>query len=133
VKLSNTQWLGFCFFVGSLLPAYLIADWQYEKKLTMINSVLEREQSIHESTDKLVRNCEDLNQQTASSYGPNHTICKQGREMHERTDLVKTQLSLEKEHLQVAFWLSFLAVVASINFIGYVLYKGKQHLNSEPL
>jgi ABC-type multidrug transport system fused ATPase/permease subunit len=131
MKLSKTQWLWLSFFVASLLPAYLIASWQYEKKLSAINSILEREQSIHESTGKLIKNCDELNQATASPYGPNHTICKQGREMHEHTALAKEKLNMEKEHLQLSRWMSFIALIAAINFIGILLHKGKQLLNSE--
>lgn len=133
MKLSSSQWLALTLLLGSLPPAYLVADWQYEKKLVNINAELKREQSIHESTDKLIKNCEDLNQETATSYGPNHTICKQGREMHERTDRAKTNLTIEKEYFKISFWISFLAVVIGINLTGYILYKGKKHLNSEPL
>ena len=131
MKLSSTQWVGLCFFVASLMPAYLVADWQYEKKLTTINAALEREQSIHESTDKLVRNCEHLNQEIGTAYGPNYTICKQGRDIHDHTALAQDGLTAEKDHLKFSLWMIFLAMTTGINVIGYTLYKGAQYLNSD--
>lgn len=133
MKLSTTQWLWISFFVASVLPAYLISNWQYEKKLSAINAILEREQSIHASTDKLIKNCEELNQANPSTYGPNQTICKQGRELHERTDLAKEKLNMEKAQLQVSAWISFFTLLAGINLVGYILYKGRQRLSSEHL
>ena len=132
MKLSSTQWVAISFFVMSLLPAYLVANWQYEKKLTTVNAALEREQSIHESTDKLIKNCENLNQETGTAYGPNYTICKQGREIHEHTELAEDTLTAEREDLKFSMWLIFLAMTTGMNLMGYTLYKGAQYLNSEP-
>lgn len=133
MKFSHLQKIGLVFFAISLLPAYLIADWRYEVKSVAIAEILERENSLHKSADKLLSNCEKVNANQESHYDATHQICIQGQAIHEHTSLAMENLTAEKAHIKAVMWVHFLSLILGLNLLGLLIYQGKKFLISEKM
>lgn len=131
MNLSSRQKLWIFFFACSLLPAYWFANWRYETKFTSITTTIEREQSLHASTDKLLSNCQKISAGNAASYEATDLICKLGQDTHEHTFNAIENLTAEKNSLNIFFMLNFLSFAAGLNLIGVLLYQANNYLKSE--
>ncbi len=131
MNLSSRQKKWIIFFVCSLLPAYWFSNWRYETKFASITSTIEREQSLHTSTDKLLSNCKKISAGNAAAYEATDRICKLGQETHEHTFSTIENLKAEIGNLKIFFMVNFLALAAGLNLIGVLLYQANNYLKSE--
>lgn len=131
MKLSRMQKIGLVFFLCTLLPAYLIANWRYHANLNAITDKFDREQKLHFSTDKLVSNCERNEEKENNHYGSNHQICDQGLQEHASTSHVMDILMQEKASNETRWYRNFFLSVLILNLFGFFIYKGNAFLNRE--
>ena len=131
MKLTRIQKIGLAFFIGSLLPAYLIANWRYEVKLADLNAMFQKEQSLHLSTDRLLENCENNPAHKAQPYDATHRICSQGSDIHARTQHVMTILSEDKAKNDIARYQIFGLVLLIFNLCALAIYKASIYLRRE--
>ena len=131
MSLSRIQKIAIVFFIASLLPAYLIAQWRYGANISSIQDKFERERNLHLSTDKLLINCERNEKKENTAYDANHRICDQGLRTHELTSLAMTALDQEKARNSVWWYANFLLSVVLLNFLGFAVYKGNIFLKRE--
>ena len=135
MKFTQVQKIGFFFFICTLLPSYLIAQWRHDDNLATLTEQLEREQTLHTSTDKLLNNCERNEKREPNAFDANHQICTQGLQEHDHTTRVMNALEAEKKRNDVRWYKSFLLSVLFFNFLGFGIYKAitilKRDLNSD--
>ena len=133
MNLTRLQKISLAFFIGTCVPAYLIADWRHNAQLAHIVQEIEQEQALHLSAEKLISNCQQNEANTAAGYGPHHQICANGVDTHERTAQAIETLTQERDNLPWRKLRHFLWAVISFNLVGFVLYKGHQLLRLEKL
>jgi hypothetical protein len=131
MKLSRRQQAALAFFVCSLLPAYLIANWRYEAQLAVLNEMLQKEQALHMSTDKLLGHCENNSAHKAEPYDATHRICSQGSDLHARTEQAMTLLTEEKAKNETKWYRNFGLIVLLLNLMAFTLYKASIYLRRE--
>jgi len=131
MTLNRIQKIGIAFFISSLLPAYLLADWRYQANQTTITDRYEREQALHLSTDKLLDNCEKDQTNENTPYGVHHQICNQGTQEHAQTERAMGLLDQEKARNEVRMYQNFILFVLLFNLLGFVTYKASQFLARE--
>lgn len=127
MTLTRFQKMCVAFFVCTLLPAYLIADWRHSTTLATLDSAYAREQDLHQSTDKLLSNCE----RNDTPYDANQQICNQGQRIHAQTSQAMELLSQEKVHNDSQWHRNFWLSVLLFNLLGWILYKGRIALSQE--
>lgn len=131
MKLSRIQKISLAFFLCTLLPAYLIANWRHEANLNVITDKFEREQKLHISTDKLLSNCERNEDKENDHYSANHQICEQGLQEHTSTSHVMDILTQEKTSNETRWYRNFFLSILILNLLGLSIYKGNAFLNRE--
>lgn len=131
MKLTRRQKIGIAFFIFSLLPAYLFANWRHQANLEGITDRYERVQALHLSTDKLVSNCEKNQRNENTPYGANHQICDQGSQEHSQTERAMNLLDQEKARNDVRFYQNFILFALLLNLLGFVTYKASQFMAKE--
>lgn len=127
MKLTRIQKIGMALFIASLLPASLIANWRYDAQLAGLNAMFEKEQALHQSTEKLLVNCE----KTATSYDAMHQICAQGSQIHERTAHAMALLTQEKASNEIKWYRNFALTVLFINLLAFFVYRIGIYLKRE--
>jgi hypothetical protein len=127
MTLTRLHKMGVAFFVCTLIPAYLIADWRHSANLASLDAAYAREQDLHESTDKLLSNCE----RNDTPYDANQQICNQGQRMHAQTSQAMELLSQEKIHNDSQWHRNFWLSVLLFNLLGWGLYKARVALSQE--
>ena len=133
MSISRMQKIGLAFFLCTLLPAYLIANWRHETNLNAITDRFEREQKLHLSTDKLVSNCERNEEKESDHYSANHQICTQGLEEHASTSQAMDVLTQEKMQNETHWYRNFFVSVAVLNLLGLLFYQGTAVLKREQI
>jgi hypothetical protein len=128
MTLTRRQTIGLLFFVGSLLPAYLIANWRYDAKLASVIEMFEKEQALHLSTDKLVSNCEKIAASKANPYDATHQICDQGTDTHARTEQAMNLLTQEKVANEMAWYRNFALSVMFFNLLALAIDRVNTYL-----
>jgi len=131
MSLSRIQKIAIALFIGSFLPAYLMAQWRYDANISSIQDKFERERNLHLSTDKLLVNCERNEKKENTAYDANHRICDQGLKTHELTSQAMSALDQENTHSRVWWYVNFLLSVLVLNFLSFAIYKGKTFLKRE--
>lgn len=131
MKLSRPQQAILAFFVCSLLPAFLIANWRYEAQLTGLNEMLQKEQALHLSADKLLGNCENNNAHKAEPYDASYRICSQGSDTHARTENAMNWLNEERAKNEMKWYRNFGLAVLLLNLMAFTLYRGYIYLKYE--
>ena len=131
MKLTRLQKIAIAFFIFSLLPAYLLANWRHQDNLEAINDRYQREQALHLSTDKLLNNCEKSQRNENTPYGANHQICDQGSQEHSQTERAMNLLDQEKARNDVRFYQNFLLFALVLNLLGFVTHKASQFMARE--
>ncbi len=127
MQLTRIQKIGMALFIASLLPAALIANWRYNTKLDSLSAMFEKEQTLHQSTEKLLVNCE----KTATSYDATHQICAQGSQVHERTANAMALLTQEKASNEIKWYRNFALTVLLINLLAFFVYRIGVYLKRE--
>jgi len=97
------------------VPAYFIANLRYHANIDTLDYAFEREKDLHQSTDKLLQNCERNEQKEATSYGAGRVICDQGAQAHERTERVMADLEARKDHARTQWYQTFVIAVLVMN------------------
>ena len=133
MSISRMQKIGLAFFLCTLLPAYLIANWRHETNHNAITDRFEREQKLHLSTDKLVSNCERNEEKESDHYSANHQICTQGLEKHASTSQAMDVLTQEKMQNETHWYRNFFVSVAVLNLLGLLFYQGTAVLKREQI
>lgn len=128
MKLTALQKICLVFFACTLVPAYLAANWRYEANFTALSEKLEREQELLQSTQKLLRNCEQNESKSNDHYDANHQVCTNGEQVSERTTLNIETLTQDREYLHTRWWRNFLLTVLCLNMLGVLVYKSRQLL-----
>jgi pyrroline-5-carboxylate reductase len=131
MKLSRLQQVALAFFVSSLLPAYLIANWRYETQLANLNGMLQKEQALHVSADKLLGNCENNSAHKAEPYDATHQICSQGADIHARTEHAMTLLNEDKAKNEIKWYQNFGLAILLLNLLAFALYRAFIHFKYE--
>ena len=131
MKLTRIQKIGLVFFVCTLLPAYWIANWRYEANLANLTETLNKEQALHLSTDKLLRNCEKNAEGKAHPYDATHQICNQGSDIHARTDHAMDLLTQEKANNETKWYRNFAFSILFFNLLAAALYRLNTYLNRD--
>ena len=129
MNLTRLQKIGLAFFAVTLVPAYLIADWRHSVNLTQLDTAYARELDLHQSTDKLLSNCE----RNDTPYDANQQICDQGQRLHAQTSQAMARLSQEKKHNDSQWHRNFWLSVLILNLLGLAVYKGRRELMKQPL
>ena len=125
MTLTRLQKVGLAFFVCTLVPAYLIADWRHAATLTNLDAAYAREQDLHQSTDKLLGNCE----RNDTPYDANQQICNQGQRLHAQTSQAMDTLVQEKQNNDSQWHRNFWLAVLLFNLAGWAIYKGRRVLD----
>ncbi len=131
MKLTRIQQIGIAFFMCSLSPAYLIAHWRYEAKLTSLDQMFQKEQALHLSTDKLLSNCEKIAAHKEDQYDAMHQICSQGSDMHKHTEHAMTLLNEEKATNEMKWYRNFALALVFFNLFAFALYRANIYLRRE--
>ena len=97
------------------LPAYFIANLRYDADVAAVEHVFEREKDLHQSTDKLLQNCERNEQKENTPYGAGRVICDQGAQAHQRTQRVMADLEARQTNARVQWYQTFAIAVLVIN------------------
>jgi hypothetical protein len=131
MTLTRIQKIGIAVFIVSLVPAYWIADWRYESKLANLTEMLEKEQSLHMSTDKLLVNCDKIAATKANPYDATHQICDQGSHIHEHTEQAMTLLTREKASNEAKWYRNFALTALLFNVLAFFLYRASVFFKRE--
>ncbi len=123
MKLNRIHKFGLAFFVFSLIPAYFVANWRYESQLASIQEIFQKEQALHLSTDKLLAICENNSAQKAEPYDATYRICRQGSDVHARTEHAMAALTEDKAKNEIARYRVFGLAVALFNLSAFALYR----------
>jgi uncharacterized protein YdcH (DUF465 family) len=124
MTLTRLQKIGLVFFVFTLVPAYLIANWRHSAALETLDAAYAREADLHKSTDKLISNCEHND----SPYDANQQICIQGQRLHAQTSEAMQTLVQQKSNNDSQWHTNFWLSVVVFNLIAWAIYKGKRAL-----
>lgn len=124
MTLTRLQKFGLVFLVCTLLPAYLIADWRHAETLATLDAAYAREKDLHESTDKLLGNC----QRNDTPYDANQQICNQGERLHVQTSQAMDSLQEEMQRNDSQWHRNFWLSVLSFNLLGWAIYKARREL-----
>lgn len=131
MTLTHKQKLSLMVFVLTCLPAYFIANWRYDANIDTLEHALEREKDLHESTDKLMGNCERNEQKEATPYGAGRVICEQGAQAHERTERVMADLEARKNHARIQWYQTFAIAVLVMNALVVVGFAWRRWAQKE--
>ncbi len=131
MTLTGTQKKYLVFFFCTLAPAYWLADWRHTVSLTAIHESYTREQSLHISTDKLIKNCEQHTQREGASFDASHQICKQGLNIHAQTAQQMDALEQEKLTNDGRRYRNFVLYVGIFNLIGFIAFKFRHFVKEE--
>lgn len=131
MNLTRLQKISIAFFICSLLPAYLIANWRHAENLTAITERYERERNLHLSTDKLLQNCALNEKKENAHYTANHQICAQGEQEHARSGQLMKLLVEEKANNDQHWYRNFAFSVVLLNLLGLAIYKAYSVLTRE--
>jgi len=115
MTLTSQQKQGLVIVLLTCLPAYLIANLRYDANIDTLEYAFEREKDLHQSTDKLLQNCERNEQKEATSYGAGRVICDQGAQAHERTERAMADLEARKDHARTQWYQTFVMAMVVIN------------------
>jgi hypothetical protein len=127
MTLTRLQKIGLAFFVFTLVPAYLFANWRHSSTFASLDAAYTREQALHQSTDKLLSNCE----RSDSPYDANQQICNQGQMLHTQTSQAMDVLAQEKLQNDSRWHLNFWLTVLLLNFLGWGFHKARLALSQE--
>jgi hypothetical protein len=122
--LSRIQKISIAFFICSLLPSYLIAQWRHEANSVAISNEFAQEKNLHLSADKLLLNCERNEKKDNDHYSANHQICEQGLQEHELTTHAMDGLRQDKVRNETRWYRNFFLSVLLFNLLAVVVYKG---------
>lgn len=131
MNLTRLQKISIAFFICSLLPAYLIANWRHAENLTAITGRYERERNLHLSTDKLLQNCALNEKKENAHYTANHQICAQGEQEHARSGQLMKLLVEEKANNDQHWYRNLAFSVVLLNLLGLAIYKAYSVLTRE--
>jgi hypothetical protein len=131
MKLTRFQTLCLACFVASLLPAYWFANWRHEAQLENLNDMLEKEQALHASADKLMSNCETIAARQTDTYNATHQICNQGNDIHTRTEQTMAALAQDKAANDIKWYRNFALIALLFNFFAFLFYRANIYLNRE--
>lgn len=131
MNLTRLQKISIAFFICSLLPAYLIANWRHAENLTAITERYERERNLHLSTDKLLQNCALNKKKENAHYTANHQICAQGEQEHARSGQLMELLVEEKANNDQRWYRNLAFSVVLLNLLGLAIYKAYSVLTRE--
>ena len=131
MSFSRKQKIGIVFFLCTLLPAYLIANWRHDANLSAISNKFEREQQLHVSIDKLVNSCERNEEKENDHYSPNHQICEQGLKEQTSTAHAMEVLTQEKQNNDTQWYRNFFLSVSVLNLLGLLIYQGNTVLKRQ--
>ena len=131
MTLSRIQKISIAVFIVSLAPAYWIADWRYESKLASLTEMLDKEQSLHMSTDKLLINCDKIAATKANPYEATHQICDQGSHIHEHTEQAMNLLTREKASNEAKWYRNFALTALFFNLLAFFLYRASVFFKRE--
>lgn len=128
MKLSDLQKICLVFFVCTLAPAYLFANWRYEVSFSALSEKLEREEELLQSTQKLLSNCEHNESKSNDHYDANHQVCANGEQILQRTQSNINTLTDDNHRLPSEWWRNFLLTVLCLNILGLLAYKSRHLL-----
>ena len=131
MNLTRLQKISIAFFICSLLPAYLIANWRHAENLTAITERYERERNLHLSTDKLLKNCALNEKKENEHYSANHQICTQGEQEHQLSGRLMELLAEEKANNDRRWYRNFALSVSLLNLLGLAIRKAYSVLTRE--
>ena len=129
MKLTRTHTIVLSVILASLLPAYLVANWRYNAKLSSLTDMFEKEQALHLSTDKLLINCEK--NASSEAYDAAHQICAQGSNIHEQTEHAIALLTQEKALNETKWYRNFGLTVLFVNLLAFFCYRLNTYLKRE--
>lgn len=123
MTLTRIQKISLAFFIGTLIPAYFFANWRHAENLNVLTLQFEQEQGLHDSTDKLINNCAQIEKKENDHFSANHQICEQGQQEHELSQRLMTLLNQEKAKNDLRWYRNFVLSVLLLNFLGIAIYK----------
>lgn len=115
MTLTHTQKLVLVIVLITCVPAYFIANLRYDANVDALKQAFEREKDLHQSTDKLLQNCERNEQKETTSYSAGRTICDQGAQAHERTERAMAQIESLQIHARSQWYQTFAITVLVLN------------------
>jgi len=123
MKFTRIQKITIAVFIVSLLPAYWIANWRFDSKLTTLHEMFEKQQALHLSAEKLLVNCEKIAAAKANPYDATHQICAQGSHIHEHSERAMALLTQEKASNETEWYRNFALTALLFNLLAFVLYR----------
>jgi hypothetical protein len=124
----HKKWL--LYFVFTLIPAYGVTSWRHEANLTTIQDKLQREEALHLSTEKLIKNCALNAEKQNSQFDASHQICEQGIKNHEQTAQQIEALNDEKMRNDASRYQNFSICVVILNLLGFLAFKSRRFLKA---
>lgn len=131
MKFTRMQKIRIAVFIVSLLPAYWIANWRFDSKLTTLHEMFEKQQALHLSANKLLANCEKIAAAKANPYDATHQICAQGSHIHEHSERAMALLTQEKASNETEWYRNFALTALLFNVLAFVLYRMSIFLKRE--
>lgn len=102
-------------FLITCLPAFFIANLRYDADMATLEDAFEREEKLHQSTDRLLENCARNEEKEATSYGAGRVICDQGAQAHARTERAMAELEAHRHNARGQWYQTFVIAVLVMN------------------
>jgi len=128
MTLTSVQKKWLLFFVCTLVPAYWFANWRHDATLTSLEDKLKREEALHLSTEKLIKNCALNVEKDQDPFDANRQICEQGNKTHQRTAQQIEALNQEKVTNDSRWYQNFGIFAGLLNIVGFLAFRSTRIL-----
>lgn len=123
MKLTGVQQKWLLYFILTLIPSYWVADWRHEANFSTIQEKLQREEALHLSTEKLIKNCAHNAEKDSGQFDASHQICEQGTKIHAQTAQQMESLAHEKTSNDKQRYQNFTIYVVILNLLGFLFFR----------
>ena len=129
MTLTHAQKFAAVFIACTLVLSYVTANVRHAHQQAVIAEKLEREESLHQSTDKLVAECAKEAQIDHDRFGIQRKVCDQGKEEHDRTQQRMDQLQAERAQNDRRWVINFVVSVLLLNGLAYAAIRINRFFN----
>ena len=129
MTLTHAQKLATLFLACTVVLSYVTANVRHAHQQAVITEKFEREESLHQSTDKLVAECAKEAQTDHDRFGIQRKVCDQGQDEHNRTQLRMDQLQAERAQNDRRWYINFVVSVLVLNGLAYATIRINRFFN----
>ena len=119
MSLNHSQKFAALFLACTLAMSYIWANVRHAHREALIAEQLEREESLHESTNKLVAECVKEAQHDHDRFGIERKVCEEGKEEHDRSQQRMDQLEAERAQNDRRWYINFVVSMLLLNSLAY--------------